>query len=168
MKKIIIMTLAAMAAFPVPASAQQISDSEMAEMHAQRLAADREYASGLTFARISKMETYSPYEGLESLDPARDPWREVSGSQATSVDFDRDGNVDQVGLYRNSQQYAVIVQFGGNSRRPLLVYKAAGTGEDVNLVSAPNAVLVSHSDYPGPIVYMKDGKAVAIDRGFSD
>ena len=165
MNKILIIALAAMAAFSAPAVAQDLSASEMAEMHAQRLQADRSYAGRLTFADIAKMPTYSPYEGLESLDPARDPWRKIAGSEDASVDFDRDGRADQVGLYRNSQQYAVIVRFGNTERRPLLIYKAAGTGENVNIVSAPNAVLVSQSDTPGPILYMKDGKAVAIERG---
>ena len=161
MKKFLIAVLAGLTAYSVPAVAQDLSASEMAEMHAQRLAADQAYAKSLTFREISAMETYSPYEGLDPIDP----WREITNASSTSVDFDRDGKVDQVGLYRNSQQYAAIVRFADSERRPLLIYKAAGTGENVDLVSSDKAVLVSQSDMPGPILYMKGDKAVGIDRG---
>lgn len=165
MKKFLIAVLAGLTAYSVPAVAQDLNASEMAEMHAQRLAADQAYAKSLTFREISAMETYSPYEGLDAIDPSRDPWREITNASSTSVDFDRDGKVDQVGLYRNSQQYAAIVRFADSERRPLLIYKAAGTGENVDLVSSDKAVLVSQSDMPGPILYMKGDKAVGIDRG---
>ena len=80
-------------------------------MHAQRLAADRASASELRFADLKKMPTYSPYEGIDAVDPRRDPWRVITSAQPVSVDFDRDGKVDQVSLYTNTQQYAVIVRF---------------------------------------------------------